>query len=160
MIFARRIQHHVRKFAIILQENKSRTRLHKAGSRKDTKAAQSELAAFPYLQYLLPSYRRLQRGKAAEMAPKPYTKTACPSVPAFTAKTGGRQKETAMPRMSKKRKREWAFFLNDCSRITYNPLCRKCRRSCKQSFRTVVVDFPLYYSKRVKDRPKGGTPNE
>ena len=40
-----------------------------------------------------------------------------------------------MPRMSKKRKEEWAFFLNERNRITYNPLCRKCRRTCKQSFR-------------------------
>ena len=26
-----------------------------------------------------------------------------------------------MPRMSKKRKEEWAFFLNERNRITYNP---------------------------------------
>lgn len=58
-----------------------------------------------------------------------------------------------MPRMSKKRKREWAFFLNDRNRITYNDLCRKCRRPCKQSFRAIVIDCPLYYSKRAKDRP-------
>ena len=30
-----------------------------------------------------------------------------------------------MPRMSKKRKQEWALFLNDRNRITYNELCRK-----------------------------------
>ncbi len=30
-----------------------------------------------------------------------------------------------MPRMSKKRKEEWAFFLNDRRRIAYNALCRK-----------------------------------
>ena len=29
-----------------------------------------------------------------------------------------------MPRMSKKRKEEWAFFLNDRGRIAYNALCR------------------------------------
>mgnify|MGYP000219978923 CR=1 FL=1 len=40
-----------------------------------------------------------------------------------------------MPRMSKKRKQEWALFLNDRNRITYNELCRKCRNDCKQSFR-------------------------
>ena len=33
----------------------------------------------------------------------------------------------AMPRMSKKRKQEWALFLNERNRITYNELCRKCR---------------------------------
>ena len=31
-----------------------------------------------------------------------------------------------MPRMSKKRKQEWALFLNERNRITYNGLCRKC----------------------------------
>ena len=31
-----------------------------------------------------------------------------------------------MPRMSKKRKQEWALFLNERNRITYNELCRKC----------------------------------
>ena len=28
-----------------------------------------------------------------------------------------------MPRMSKKRKLEWSFFLSDRKRITYNELC-------------------------------------
>ena len=39
-----------------------------------------------------------------------------------------------MPRMSKKRKQEWALFLNDRNRITYNELCKKCSNECKQSF--------------------------
>ena len=30
-----------------------------------------------------------------------------------------------MPRMSKKRKQEWALFLNERNRITYNGLYRK-----------------------------------
>ena len=30
-----------------------------------------------------------------------------------------------LPRMSKKRKQEWALFLNERNRITYNELCRK-----------------------------------
>ena len=47
-----------------------------------------------------------------------------------------------MPRMSKKRKEEWAFFLNERNRITYNPLCRRCRRTCKQSFRAIIIDCP------------------
>ena len=33
-----------------------------------------------------------------------------------------------MPRMSRKRKNELAFFLNDRGRVAYNVLCRKCRR--------------------------------
>ena len=31
-----------------------------------------------------------------------------------------------MPRMSKKRKQELSFYLNDRGRVTYNELCRKC----------------------------------
>ena len=53
-----------------------------------------------------------------------------------------------MPRMSKKRKQEWALFLNDRNRITYNELCRKCSNDCKQSFRCIVVLCPKYLSKR------------
>ena len=55
-----------------------------------------------------------------------------------------------MPRMSKKRKQEWAFFLNDRNRITYNELCRKCVHECKQSYRTLVIECPRYCSKRAK----------
>ena len=55
-----------------------------------------------------------------------------------------------MPRMSKKRKEEWAFFLNERNRITYNPLCRRCRRTCKQSFRAIIIDCPPFLSKRAK----------
>ena len=57
-----------------------------------------------------------------------------------------------MPRMSKKRKEEWALFLNDRNRITYNELCRKCVHDCKQSLGrdhiktgeyTDTLSFPL-----------------
>jgi hypothetical protein len=60
-----------------------------------------------------------------------------------------------MPRMSKKRKLEWAFFLNHRNRITYNDLCRKCVNGCKQSFRAVVVDCPRYISKRATRKNRG-----
>ena len=43
-----------------------------------------------------------------------------------------------MSRMPKKRKQELSFFLNERGRVAYNILCRKCRRSCKQSFRAVL----------------------
>ena len=56
-----------------------------------------------------------------------------------------------MPRMSKKRKQEWSFFLNDRNRITYNDLCRKCVHDCKQSFRATVIDCPHYCSKRSRE---------
>lgn len=59
-----------------------------------------------------------------------------------------------MPRMSKKRKHELSFYLNDRGRVTYNELCRKCKHGCKQSFRAVVVDCPRYLSKRAKKKGK------
>ena len=37
--------------------------------------------------------------------------------------------------MSKKRKLELSFFLNDRGRVAYNDLCRKCQHECKRSFR-------------------------
>lgn len=70
-----------------------------------------------------------------------------------------------MPRMSKKKKLEWSFFLNDRNRITYNALCRKCVHECKQSFRAAVIECPRYHSKRSKEgqnvslpRPPTGKP--
>ena len=47
-----------------------------------------------------------------------------------------------MPRMSKKRRLEWSFFLNHRNRITFNDLCRGCTHDCKQSFRAIVVLCP------------------
>ena len=55
--------------------------------------------------------------------------------------------------MSKKRKEEWVFFLNDRGRITYNALCRKCVYNCKQSFRAAVIVCPHYHSKRSHRPP-------
>lgn len=57
-----------------------------------------------------------------------------------------------MPRMSKKLKKELAFFLNDRGRRSYNGLCRKCQHGFKQSFRAVIIDCPRYLSKRAKRR--------
>ncbi|RHF58913.1 hypothetical protein DW672_09960 [[Ruminococcus] lactaris] len=61
-----------------------------------------------------------------------------------------------MPRLSKKSKQEWAFFLSPITgRRTYNNLCRKCSNQCKQSFRAIIVSCPKYHSKRgVKNTPK------
>lgn len=55
-----------------------------------------------------------------------------------------------MPRMSKKLKKELAFFLNERGRRSYNELCRNCQYDCKQSFRVVIVACPRYLSKRSK----------
>ena len=63
---------------------------------------------------------------------------------------GGQKGASHLPRMSRKRREEWSFFLNHRNRITYNDLCRGCTRDCKQSFRAAVVLCPRYYSKRWK----------
>lgn len=55
-----------------------------------------------------------------------------------------------MPRMSKKKKLECALFLNTRNRMTYNELCRKCQRDCKQSFRVIVVECPKFLRKERK----------
>lgn len=58
-----------------------------------------------------------------------------------------------MPRMSKKRKEEWAFVLNNRGRIAYNAICRRCIRNCKQRFRSAVIVCPHYHSKRSNRPP-------
>lgn len=61
-----------------------------------------------------------------------------------------------MSRMSKKRKEELGFFLNERNRMTYNHLCRRCIHACRQSFRSVVLECPHYHSKRSADNlPRG-----
>ena len=93
-----------------------------------------------------------------KIAPKHNTKICYPSIAAVTAEMGGFSMiGGTMPRMSKKRRLEWAFFLNERNRITFNALCRGCTHSCKQSFRAVIILCPRYYSKRRKkeDRDNG-----
>lgn len=58
-----------------------------------------------------------------------------------------------MPRLSKKYKQEWNFFLDERNRIRYNDLCKKCEKECKQSFRAIIVDCPFERKNRKK---KGG----
>ena len=53
-----------------------------------------------------------------------------------------------MPRMPKQLKKEWAIFLNERGRKSYNVLCRQCKQNCKQSFRAIVIECPNYISKR------------
>ncbi|MFQ9981062.1 MAG: hypothetical protein ACLRVE_06540 [Finegoldia magna] len=54
-----------------------------------------------------------------------------------------------MPKLSKKAKQEWDFFISSkTGRRTYNDLCRKCSNGCKQSFKAVIVSCPKYRSKR------------
>lgn len=55
-----------------------------------------------------------------------------------------------MPRLSKRAKLEWDFFIKPSTgRRTYNDLCRRCTQNCKQSFHAEVVDCPGYESKRT-----------
>ncbi len=70
-----------------------------------------------------------------------------------------------MPRMSKKRKQEWEFFLRQTqvgamtrNRINYNDLCRKCVHECKQSYRALVIECPRYCSKRSKEGHNASLP--
>ena len=60
-----------------------------------------------------------------------------------------------MPRLGKKAKQEWAFFIAHNGRRQYNPLCRKCKRTCRQSFRAIIIECPKYRSKREKCVEKG-----
>ena len=53
-----------------------------------------------------------------------------------------------MPRLSKKMKLEWSFFIGPNGRRQYNILCRRCQYDCKQSFRAIIVQCPKYRSKR------------
>lgn len=86
-----------------------------------------------------------------KIAPKHNTKICCPSTPAVTADWADFLMIGAnMPRMSKKRKLELSFFLNERGRVAHNGLCRKCRHTCKQSFRAVIIDCPKYLSKRAR----------
>jgi len=101
----------------------------------------------------------LQGRKTPKKTRKNTTPPPDPATPAETA-----ERSAPMPRMSKKRRLEWSFFLRQvkvgnttCDRITYNDLCRGCTHSCKQSFRAVIILCPHYYSKRRKkeDRDNG-----
>ena len=57
-----------------------------------------------------------------------------------------------MSRMTKRMKREWAFFIHRNGRRKYNRLCRRCIHHCKQSFRATIMKCPRYCSKRSKRR--------
>lgn len=100
---------------------------------------------------ILPSeISRSYRKKTPKIAPKPYSGVRFWAFLHFGSKSAiGSDKEVApMPRMPKYLKREWAFFLDERGRKKYNELCRKCERSCKQSFRATVIQCPHYLSKR------------
>lgn len=50
-----------------------------------------------------------------------------------------------MPRLSKKAKAEWAFFINPLTgKRQFNLLCQHCICECKQSYRAQIVACPSY----------------
>lgn len=54
-----------------------------------------------------------------------------------------------MPKLSKKAKQEWDFFINpNTGRRTYNKLCKKCHSDCKQSYRVIIVYCRKFKAKR------------
>lgn len=64
-----------------------------------------------------------------------------------------------MPRLSKKAKQEWAFFLHPIThRRTYNEICRSCTRDCKQSFRAKIIECRRYESKRAVNYARKNAP--
>ena len=100
------------------------------------------------LSAILPTF---ETGRTAQKIPENDTeKQHFYALSAYTSGNG--RKEREMPRMSKKRRLEWSFFLNHRNRITYNDLCRGCAHGCKQSFRAIIVLCPRYFSKRWKHR--------
>lgn len=109
------------------------------------KPNKTEISAVPYPQYHPTFFKGVQRGKSPKMTPRIYR-----FIPLSRNTEPKPRKEYFMPRMSKKRKTEWAFFLNHRNRITHNTLCRGCTHDCKQSFRAIVIFCPRYYSKRRK----------
>lgn len=57
-----------------------------------------------------------------------------------------------MPRLSKRQRDEWAFFIHPkTGRRTYNEICRRCVWNCKQSFRATLVCCSRYHP-RVKSK--------
>ena len=56
-----------------------------------------------------------------------------------------------MARLTKKLRQEMDYFINpETGRRTYNKLCRKCCKDCKQSYKALVVSCPNYKSKQSK----------
>jgi hypothetical protein len=50
-----------------------------------------------------------------------------------------------MPRLSKKAKAEWSFFINPLTgKRQFNLLCQHCACQCKQSYRTQILACPNY----------------
>ena len=79
------------------------------------------------------------------------TQKCAPRIALFY-KSLGRLEDAACPRLSKKYKQEWQFFLDGRNRMKYNDLCKKCDRECKQSFRAIIIDCPYERKNSKKKR--------
>ena len=49
-------------------------------------------------------------------------------------------------------RKDWAFFLNDRGRKSYNEICLHCMRKCKQSFRAAILKCPKYIPERSENQ--------
>ena len=68
-----------------------------------------------------------------------------------TRKATVKRSVIVIPRMTKSKKSEWSLFLNERNRISYNELCKRCVKSCKQSFRAVVISCNYVSKRSVKN---------
>ena len=59
-----------------------------------------------------------------------------------------------MPRMSKKRRLEWAFFLNERNRITFNALCRAVPMTASRVLGLSWYSAPLVLLKEMESPPR------
>lgn len=116
-------------------------------------AAKTPLKSFRGINTLPTSVEGLRREKTSDFRPETCMKNEGSSLRPVTSRKRGRRR-CAIPRMSKKRKMEWAFFLNERNRITYNKLCLKCQGECKQSFRALVIQCPKF---KRKEKTNGRT---
>ena len=56
-----------------------------------------------------------------------------------------------MPKLSKKDRELWAFFIDpDTRKRKFFPDCRRCMCSCKQSYRAKVVECPRYATRKKR----------
>lgn len=55
-----------------------------------------------------------------------------------------------MPKLSKRERQLWAFFIDPVSgRRKYCACCMRCRQQCKQSYRAMVLDCSRFVSRRA-----------
>lgn len=133
MTFARRIQHHARKIFYKGAWTWALKNTPQMIPKHDN--------SYPSILSLLPTPAS-RKGPYKGKIPRNRHRGDTQNPPIGSYHCDRREEAISMPRMSKKRKLEWALFLNHRNRITYNALCRKCVRGCKQSFRAVIIECP------------------